>query len=70
MLVPLSPSLLYSVTLSREDATADPELATSASFLTPFLTRDLLKAHFILKAHRDGLVIIVISNAWCRTLTK
>lgn len=58
MLVPLSVSLVYSVTLSREDASADPELATSASFLTPFLTRGLLKAHFILKAHSGGLVII------------
>lgn len=41
MLVPLSFSLLYSVTLSREDATADLELATPARFLTPFLTRDI-----------------------------
>lgn len=36
MLVPLSFSLLYSVTLSREDATADLELATPASFFNPF----------------------------------
>lgn len=35
-LVHFSFSLIYSVTLNREDATADPELATPASFFNPF----------------------------------